>query len=152
MSLIPDLGENYSKLPSILEAYENALIDYEENIKIEGKLLEHANREQAAWQSFYDQKRLELYTLVKYFEGQINKVRGILYKRYTENYSRELSDRLKDKYIDKEEEYLNIFEIYLEVKELYNKYESIVETFKSRGYALNNITKIRVAALEDVTI
>ena len=116
------------------------------------KNLEHANREQPAWQSYYDQRRIELYALVKYYEGQINRVRGKLYKSYTETYSRELTDRAKDKYIDNEKSYLDMLEVYLEVKELYDRYDAVVEAFKSRGYALNNITKIRVASLEDVVV
>lgn len=152
MSLIPDIGKDFVNLPSILAKYEDLLDDVESRLIIEGKLLEHANREQAGWQSFYDQRRIELYTLTKFLDANVQRVRGRLFRGYTENHSRELSDRAKDKYIDSEEAYLRSLELYLEVKELYDKYESVVEAFKARGYALNNITKIRVASLEDVTI
>lgn len=152
MSLIPELGKDLENLPDILGKYEDALNGYEDNLQIEGKNLEKANREQASWQSYYDQRKIELYALVKYFEARIAKVRGTYFKGYTENYSRELTDRAKDKYIDHEEGYLKEYEIYLEVKELYDRYDSVVESFKARGYALNNITKIRVASLEDVIV
>jgi len=152
LSIINDLGKDSINLPTILANYETALGGFEDKLEIKGKNLEHANSEQPAWQSYYDQRRIELYTLVKYYEGQINRVRGKLFKSYTETYSRELTDRAKDKYIDNEEAYLKMFEIYLEVKEVHDQYSAVVEAFKSRGYALNNITKIRVAALEDVTI
>jgi len=152
LSLIQEVGKNFEGLPTIFDRYEAALQGYNDNLKIKGKNLEHANREQPSWYSYYDERRIELYTLVKHFEGQLDRVRGKLFKTYTETYSRELSDRAKDKYIDNEESYLNMLEIYLEVKELYNKYEMVVEAFRTRGFALNNITKIRVASLEDVTI
>jgi hypothetical protein len=45
-----------------------------------------------------------------------------------------------------------MLELYLEVKDLHDRYAAVVDAFRSRGFALNNITKIRVAALEDVTI
>ena len=152
MSLIEELGKDFSGLPEILDRYELALNNFEDNLEVKGKTLEKANREQASWQSYYDQRKIELYTLVKYLEANVNRVRGKLYKIYTETYSRDLSDRSKDKYIDNEEKYLTAFQIYLEVKELYDKYDAVVDAFKSRGYALNNITKIRVAALEDVVL
>lgn len=152
MSVIEDLGKNNINLPTILANYETALKGFEDKLEIKGKNLEHANSEQPGWQSYYDQRRIELYTLVKYYDGQINRVRGKLFKSYTETYSRELTDRAKDKYIDHEKSYLQMLEIYLEVKEVHDQYNSVVEAFKSRGYALNNITKIRVAALEDAII
>ncbi len=152
MSRIPDLGEKFSKLPKILGEYEDALDGFEKHLNLEGKTIEFANREQAAWQSYYDQKRIELHTLVKYMEGQTDRIRGRLFKTYTENYSRELSDRAKDKYIDHEEAYIQQLELYLEVKEICDKYEAVVDAFRARGFALRNITQIRVASLEDVVL
>lgn len=152
MSLIADLGKNNENLPDILDRYESALGDVEENLAIKGKKLEHANREHPAWQSYYDERRIELHTLYKYFELQIGRVRGKLYKDYTENYSRELDTRSKDKYIDHEKDFLKASDLYLEVKDLHDRYAAVVDAFRSRGFALNNITKIRVAALEDAVI
>ena len=152
MSRIADLGKKNKNLPDIIEEYETVLKGYKKDLEIKGKKLEHANREQPSLHSYYDERRIELHTLVKYFEGQISRVRGKLYKDYTETYSRELSDRMKDKYIDNENAYLTMFELYLEIKELHDKFNSVVDAFKSRGFVLNNITKIRVAAMEDATI
>ena len=152
MSLIGDLGDKNKNLPKILGDYETALDGFQNHLAIKGKNLEHANREHATWQSYYDERRIELHTLVKHFETQMNKIRGSLFRQYTENYSRELNDRTKDQYINHEDEFLKISGIYLEVKDLHDRYVGVVDAFRSRGFALNNITKIRVAALEDVTI
>jgi hypothetical protein len=152
LSIVTELGDGNINLPKIMQRYETALNDVKKNLAIKGKKLEHANSEQPGWQSYYDERRIELHTLVKYFEAQVNRIRGKLFRDYTETYSRELTDRGKDKYIDKESSYLNIYEVYLEVKELHDQYARVVDAFRSRGFALNNITKIRVAALEDATI
>lgn len=152
MSLVDRLGENYKNLPDILAEYEKGLDNVEDNLKIEGKRLESANTEHASWQLYYESRKADLNQLVKYFEGKTAASRGKLFRKYTEKYSRELSDRQKDKYIDNEEEYLMQYEIYLEIKQVYEKYEAVCDAFRSRGYALNNITKIRVASLEDAII
>lgn len=151
MTLRETFGENYSNLSNVLAPYINALEGKEDNLVIKGKKLEHANREQASWVSFYDERRIELYTYVRFFEMEINRVRSMLLKGM-ERLPRELSDRMKDKYIDSNEKYLEVYEKYLAVRELYEEYESIVEAFKQRGFALRNITNIRVAALEDAVI
>lgn len=151
MSIREDLGDNYVNLGEILSPYINGLQGKEDNIKIEGKLLEHANREQPSWLSYYDERRIELLTYVKFFEMEIARVRSILLKGM-EQYPRDMSDRAREKYIDNNESYLNVYEIYLVIKELHNEYESVVQAFIQRGYSLRNITNIRVAALEDVVI
>ena len=152
MSLIERLGKDYKNLPDILAEYEKGLKEVEENLNIKGKRLEAANAEHAAWQLYYESRKADLRSLVKFFEAKLLATRGKLYRKYTETYNRELSDRQKDKYIDNEDTYLNLLEIYLEIEEIYKKYEAISNAFQSRGYALNNITKIRVASLEDVII
>jgi hypothetical protein len=149
MSRIPDIGENYKHIAKVLAEYDAALEDADSILKIEGKTLETANKENPAWQVYYDQKRIELKTLTEYMEMQVQRVRGRLFKSYTEAHNRELSDRAKEKYIDNEKSFLDTNEIYLEVKEMYNRYQSVVDGFTSRGYALNNITRARVADVQD---
>ena len=151
LSIRKTLGDKYHKLSDILAPYIEALDGKEENLRIEGKRLELANREQASWLSFYDERRIELATYVKFFEMEIARVRSVCL-RNMEQYPRELSDRAKDKYIDGHQDYLDVYELYLTVRELYNEYQSIVDAFIQRGYSLRNITNIRVASLEDAVI
>ena len=150
MSQIAELGTKLENVPNILARYEAALDGVEEQLKIEGKTLEVANRETPVWLAYYDERRVELHTLVKYFEMKVKRVRGKLYKSYTDGpkSNREHSDRVKDKYIDNEEAYLTMNEVFLEVEEIYNKYAAVVNAFEKRGYTLNNITKAIVAAVE----
>jgi len=152
LSLIERLGKDYKNLPDILAEYEKGLDEVKQNLEIKGKLLEAANAEHPAWQLYYESRKADLRSLVKFFEARLLSARGKLYRKYTETYNRELSDRQKDKYIDNEDTYLNLLEIFLEIEEVYKKYEAVSSAFQSRGYALNNITKIRVASLEDVII
>ena len=152
MSLLERLGENNKNLPDILAEYEKGLDTVEDDLKIKGKRLETANTEHPSYQLYYGSRRADLHSLLKYFEGKTAAARGKLFRKYTEKYSRELSDRQKDKYIDNEDEYLLQYEIYLEIKSVYEKYEAVCDAFRSRGFALNNITKIRVASLEDAII
>ena len=147
MSRIADLGKDFKQLPHIIAEYDDHLLEAQSRLSIKGKIIEEALKEQAAWPVFYDEKRRELRTLVKYLDSRVNAVRGRLYRAYTEQYSRELSDRVKDKYIDNEDEYTKIYEVYLEIDELAEKYDAVVEAFKVRGFALRDITQLRIAQM-----
>lgn len=148
MSIISELGKGYCNLPAILEKYQNEINNAKEHLSLKGKPIGDCNKEQCSWELFYHERCVELKTLTKYFESMVNRERGILYRNFTENFSIELTDRAKDQYINSEPDYLSIQQLYLEVKEMYDKYQSIVDCFKSRGYSLNNLTKL---VLEQVT-
>jgi hypothetical protein len=154
MNILDRIADNLELLPEIIEEYET-LIDEEEvakRLRIKGKVLETANTEQSGWQYYYETRKAEVHSLVKWLEAKLAAVRGKHFKKYTEHYSRELSDRQKDKYIDNEKEVLAQLEVYLQAKELYEKYEAVCDAFKSRGFALRNITEIRIRSLEDTII
>lgn len=152
MSRIPDLGDKYKNLPKVIAEYDSALDDIEEKIKIKGKKLEGANMENPTWQSYYDQKRIELKTLTDFFDMEVARVRGKLFKSYKESSGYALNERETNQYINNEEAYLTMYGMYLEVKEMLDKYKAVVDAYTTRGYALNNITKIRVASLEDALL
>ncbi len=152
MSRIADLGANYINLPNMLETYEEKLKDAAEQLKITGKKLEMSNSENSAWLHFYDQRRIELHTLVKYFNAEEDRIKSTLFKSYKENYSRAIGEREINRYIDNEDAYIFVHSLLLEVEEVYEMFQSVVNSFTSRNYALSNITKIRVASLENVEI
>jgi hypothetical protein len=154
LSALDRIVDNLGKLPEVLEEYEQALDTktVEDNLRIKGKVLETANSEQPGWLLYYDSRRAELYALMKWLESRLAAVRGKYFKQYTEHYSRELSDRQKDKYIDNEQQVQVQLELYLQVKELHDRFQAVVDAFQARGFALKNITELRIRSLEDSVI
>lgn len=149
MNLIRAIGAECQNLQMIIDQYEEDLEDAEKNLSIKGKTLEGANVEHASWMSFYDQKRVELSTLMKHLEKDVERIRGKLWQQYTEKMSRELNTRDKENYINNEPAYLNKKEQFFMVSEIHGKYAALVDAFKSRGFALNNIVKLRTSAIEN---
>lgn len=152
MSALHDVQGSSNNLPQILERFESELSEAKIHLQIEGKNLERANREQPSWLSYYDERRIELHSLVKFYEQKLESVKGKLWRHYTENYSRELGHKDKEMYIQTDKEYLTQYNIFLEVQELYKQYEAVTNAFIARGYSLKNITDIRVHSLQDVTL
>lgn len=152
MSIILKLGAKLVNLAELLEQYETDLIPYAANLTISGKTLETALKEQATWSAFYGERAVELGVIVKYMEVQIKKVRGKLFIQYSENYSIALGERVIEKYIDREEDYLDMHEMLLEVVELLDKYKMVLDAFNRRGFALRDITTSRVNEIHQVAL
>ena len=146
--MIQTLGNGYINLPNILIQFENELKEASTRLENKGKLLETCLSENSAFMHYYDERKNMLYTLVKFFKMEIERVRSTLYISYTENYSKSLSHQQILKYLDGEKAFITVQQLSLEVEEMYEQYVSAVENFKGRGFALQYITKLRVAQLE----
>lgn len=151
MSKIDALKKDFSRLPDVLEEYDEYLEKARVMLPIAGKTLDTAQKEQCGGYAFFDERRAELKTLVKFMTAQVDKVRGELTRKYMSG-SRDMGERIIAKYIDSEPSYLSMYELLLEVEEVYDKYNAVVEAFTKRGYALKDLTAARIAEIHNVTI
>lgn len=147
-----NLGKNYKRLPDVLERYDRDYANYKDHIDMRNKTLEKINMENPVWFAYYSERLNELKKLLSYMEARVSQVRGQLYEGIKKGSNVSLGEREIQKYIDADELYIEIHVLMLEVKEVHDLYASAVENFRNVGYAMNNITKIRVAGLEDVTL
>lgn len=149
MGVILEVKPDLSNLPTILQRYEGYLHDVADNLRLKGKPIGEANSEQPAWLVYYDQKKVELKSVLQLVEAHVDKIKGEQWQKYTEVHTRELSSRDKDAYIKKDSNYLNAYQLLLCVQELYDKYVAVVDAFVARGFSLRNITNLRVAQVEN---
>lgn len=154
MTALDKITQKIENIPIVLAEFEDEIAEdvIEEHLRLKGKLLQKAAAEQASWQFYYATRKAEMYAVVKWLEGKLAAVRGNHFKLYTENYNRQLTDRQKDKYIDNEEDVLNQLQLYLTFKELHDKYEAVVDAFRSQGFMIRHLTEIRIRSLEDTII
>ena len=89
---------------------------------------------------------------VEHFEKQLDKYKSIHYRKYLEKYQRALTSRDVEKYVMGEDEIISISEIINEISLMRNIFMSIIKAYEMKSFQVNNITKLRVAGLEDSTI
>lgn len=139
-------------IPRVLKIYEDEVGDYKDNLAIGQKPLGQANKENPTWYAYYDERRIEVRSVLKIVEAEVAKVRSRLFRKFTEGYPVDLGDREKEKYINSEDSFIEAQQVLIEVEELYEKYASIVKSFEQRGYALRNITELVVASLDNAEV
>lgn len=74
------------------------------------------------------------------------------YRKYLENYQRQLSSRDIEKYIDGEDEVMNYQVLINEVALLRNRWLGVIKSLETKQFQLNNVIKLRVAGLDDASI
>lgn len=134
---------------TILSKYEKIYVLAQEDVKLNSKTIQEACMNHSSLYLYYYDKLCELTRLSTNVQIEIDRLRGIHTKKYNENYSISLGDRIMSKYIESESEIVKAKQTLAEVDEMKEKFEGVKDSFISRGYQLNNITKQRVSEIEE---
>jgi chaperonin cofactor prefoldin len=154
MSVIKEvLGEiALKKIPARISAYQSLIDAAEPIFELDGKRIETACKEHAKNLMFYDVMLQECKSIEETIRYKIDELESTLYRNLNENSNRVLGTRDIQQYIKSDPQFVNAQEVLMEVIVVKRKLEAIVEALKSMGWSLNNITKLRIAQLEDAIL
>ena len=139
------------QLPAIFENYEKHIKAAEPLFNLEDMRLELIARNLPHHQTVYAKRAAEMKQVVKWLENY----RAKLEARFTKNYSqgqRALGVREATTFINGEKDIVELNQLIIEATLLYTQLDEIVEGFKQMGWMVGNITKLRVAELQEVTL
>jgi len=150
---IADIADDLSEIPDILSAYRKYASDYDRHLSLKGKSIAEANSEQPGWVAYYDERKIEMHKVSKFVESRVDKLKGKLWTGYQKANKHAATQKDLDYQIKSDSNYYEFYKILLEVKEVYELYCSIVNSFEQRGYALKNLTELKIASMgNDVII
>lgn len=139
------------ELPTFFTRWETEVHNAESIFKIEGERLELIARNIPHHQVFYAQRAMEARALVKWLE--VHKARTE--SRYVKNYNnspRALGAREQAQYLQGEKEVVELNQLIVQTALYQQQFDEIVEAIKQMGWMVGNITKLRVAELQDAVI
>ena len=143
--------ENLSNIPDFIAFYENELIRARQEVKITGSVEKNISALPGITEHRFNQLQ-EIEAVLNFLNIQLRKIRRRWFQKYLENYNRALSSRDAEKYVDGEDEVIDYETIINEVALLRNKYLGILKGLETKGFQLNNITRLRVAGMEEISI
>lgn len=152
MSILEEIGADLEHLPNILLKMEDDLSDAAKHLKMKGRSLDELLIEQASWVGHYQTRHIELKTIRRHLESRIERQRGKLWKHYTEKVQRELQYRDKEHYVNCEDSVSSLKTVFHTVQEMEEKYEAMVDALRQKGFALNNVVKLKVAAIDGAVL
>lgn len=139
------------QLPAIFENYEKHIKKAEPLFELEGRRLEEIARVLPHHQTFYAQRANEMKQVAKWLENYKAKLES----RFTKNYAqgqRALAAREAQTYINGEKDIVELNQLIIEANLLQSQLDEIVDGFRQMGWMVGNITKLRVAELQEVTL
>lgn len=140
--------DDMSLLPDMVEFFNKELADAQTETKIRGSLEKNSQDLPGIVSHRFNQLQ-EIESVLKFLNVKYDKMRSDHYRRYLERYNRELSDRSIEKYIDGESDIVDMNNLINEVALVRNKYLGIMKGLDAKGFSLGNITRLRIAGMND---
>ena len=94
----------------------------------------------------------EIQAILENLNIQLRQIRSKKYRQFLEHYQRALTSRDAEKYIDGEEEVVTMQQLINEFALIRNKFQGVIKALDAKQFQINNVIKLRVAGLDDVTL
>lgn len=133
--------------------FEGEIEDAKRDIALKGgKTIErHAAELPGVVEHRYGQLQ-EVEAILEHLNISLRKKRAQVFKKFLEGYNKVLSSRDADKYVDGDDDVVDLTMLVNEFALLRNKFLSIHKGLDSKNWMLGHITRLRCAGLEDAQI
>jgi hypothetical protein len=141
--------DNFGKAVDYFEAqYEDAKKD----LIIDEKRLNTVLKEIPGLFEYRYAQLQELEAILKLYEREELKEKTARKKFYLENYNRSLTDRQADQYAEVDQTVLDLAQLVEHIALIRNKFFGIFKGLEQMGFRIGDITRLRVAGIEDAII
>ena len=148
----------YNEVSRSLDKIPDCILHFEaeyQNAKKEVKLYGNLERASAALPGVVEERFSQLQqieAILEYLNIELRRLRSKSFKKFLENYNRALSSRDAEKYVDGEQDVVDMDKIINEFALLRNHWLGITKGLDQKQWQITNIVKLRVAGMEDANI
>lgn len=135
-------------IPDFISHYESELEDAKRECRI-GGLVERNIKELPGVTEHRFNQLQEIEAVLNYLNIQLRKIRRRHFQKYLEAYNRALTSRDAEKYVDGEDEVIDMETIVNEVALLRNKYLGVMKGMESKNFMLGHLVRLKSAGMED---
>ncbi len=145
--VVADLGN----IPDFIAHYERELDEARKECKI-GGLIERAIKELPGNTEHRFNQLQEIEAVLNYLNIQLRKIRRKHFQKYLEGYTRALTSRDAEKYVDGEDEVIDYETIINEVAYLRNRWLGIMKGLDTKQWQMGHVVRLRTAGMEDIQV
>ena len=142
----------FSGVTDILIEYQTLVNKAEPLFQIEGKKLDSVCQVLPKNLYLYNRYFLDMKTLEEYLIIKRNQIQAKLWKKYVEGYPKALATKDIQNYILGDADYVALSRVIIEVQDLKEKFKAITEAFEQMNWQLSNITKLRIAEIQETIL
>lgn len=151
MSWYSKVSKDIIHLPDCIEYFYGQLEEARKEVKVYGNL-ERASASLPGIVEHRFNQLQEIEAVLEYLNIELRRERSKAFKKYLENYNRQLSSRDCEKYVDGEANVIDLSKIVNEFALLRNQWLGIIKALDIKQWQVSNIIKLRTSGMEDVQI
>ncbi len=151
MKWYSQVSRDLGSLPDCIDYFYQELTSARYESKISGNIEKASAALPGIVEHRFNQLQ-EIEAILEYLNIELRRIRSRVFKKYLENYQRALSSRDVEKYVDGEDDVVDMEKIINEFAMLRNQWLGIIKAIDIKQWQLSNIIKLRTAGLEDITI
>jgi nicotinic acid phosphoribosyltransferase len=151
MTWCSKITQDLIHIPDFISHYENELISAKNEVKVYGNVEKNIAALPGVTEYRFNQLQ-EIEAVLNYLNIRLRKLKRTYFKKYLENYNRQLTPRDAEKYAEGEDDVIEFEVLINEVALLRNKWLGIMKALESKNFMLGHVVRLRTAGMEDVTI
>ena len=148
----------YNKVASNMGEIVNAVSHFERELdqarletSMKGVVEKHSRDMPGIVEHRFNQLQ-EVEAILEHLNTEMRKLRSKVFRKYLESYNRALSSRDAEKFVDGEQEVVDLQYLVNEFSLVRNRYIGIIKALEAKQFQINNIVKLRAAGLEDISL
>ena len=140
---------NLGEIVSCIDHFENELDQARIEASLKGNVEKNSRDMPGIVEHRFNQLQ-EIEAILEHLNIELRKLRSSKYRKFLEHYNRQLTSRDVEKYIEGEQDVVDLTHLINEFALLRNKYIGLTKALDAKQFQLNNIIKLRAAGLEDL--
>ena len=146
-----EVARNLNKIPDCITYFDTELQNAKKEVRIYGNLEKASAALPGIVEHRFNQLQ-QIEAILEYLNIELRRTRSKAFKKYLENYNRALSSRDAEKYVDGEQDVVDMDKIINEFALLRNQWLGITKGLDQKQWQITNIVKLRVAGMEDANL
>lgn len=145
------IRSDISEIVPAIEHYEKQINEARKDILLNGNVERHARDMPGVIEyRFYQLQEME--AILEYLNIELRKKRSQHFRKFLEHYNKQLSSRDAEKYVDGEQEVVDMQHLINEFSLVRNTMMGVIKALEQKSFSVNNIIKLRSAGLEDISL
>mgnify|MGYP001374922879 CR=1 FL=1 len=146
-----EVSRNLEKIPECIKYFDTELTNAKKEVRIYGNLEKASATLPGIVEERFGQLQ-QIEAILEYLNIELRRLRSKTFRKYLENYNRALSSRDAEKYVDGEDDIVDMDKLINDFALIRNQWLGITKGLDQKQWQLTNIVKLRVAGMEDANI
>jgi len=151
MSWFRRVTADISCVADAIEWYEAQLEQARPETSLRGNVEKNARDLPGIIEQRFNQLQ-EIEAILEHLNIELRRLKSNHFKRYLEHYNRAMSSRDADRYCEGEREVVEMQQLINEFALVRNKYQGLIKAIDTKQFMISNITRLRVAGMEDTSV